>query len=126
MRQVSPLVVGLVTASLVAALSLVVAVLAGLLSRAAWRPGDVVVPWGLLLGVGGSVATVVLARGMARPLGFAAAGGWVVGLAALLNGRPEGDYVIAGDLLGKAFLLSATVAVLATAMWRAVPAGDAS
>ncbi len=115
---------GLVTAAVVAALSVGVAVLAGLLSRAAWRPGDIVVPWGLLLGVGASVATVVLARGGTRALGFAAAGGWVAGLAALLNGRPEGDYVIAGDLLGKAFLLVATVSVLVTAMWPGVAAGD--
>lgn len=121
-----PVVVGVLMAAVVAALSLVVAVLSGLLSRAAWRPDDVVLPWGLLLGVGASVATVVLARRLSRALGFAAGGGWVAGLGALLYGRPEGDYVIAGDLLGKAFLLVATVAVLATAMWPGVPAGDPS
>ena len=111
-------VVGLVTAVVVAALALVVAVLAGLLSREAWRPGDVLVPWGLGLAIGGSVSLVVLARLLARTLGFAAAGGWLVGLLGLLSGRPEGDYVIASDPLGVVFMVAATVAVLIAAMWR--------
>lgn len=113
-------VVGLVTAAVVAVMSLAVAVLAGLLSRVAWRPDDLVVPWGLLLAVAASAAAVVLARRLTRALGFAAAGGWILGLGALLSGRPEGDYVIASDLLGIAFMVLATVSVLAAAAWRDV------
>lgn len=96
------------------------AVLAGLLSRAVWRPDNLSVPWGLTLGVAASAAVVVLARSLTRPLGFAAAGGWLLGLVALLSGRREGDYVIASDSLGLAYLGLATSAVLAAALWPAV------
>jgi hypothetical protein len=114
------------TAVVIAATSMAVATLAGVLSRLTWRPGDVVLPWGLLLAVGASAGAVVLARCRARALGFAAAGGWIVGLGALMYGRPEGDYVIASDLLGKAFLVLATVSVLVAAVWRGVPQGGTS
>ncbi len=122
----SPKVAGPLMAAVVVVTSMGVAALAGLLSRLTWRPGDVVVPWGLLLAVGASVGAVVLARCLTRALGFAAAGGWIVGLGALMYGRPEGDYVIASDLLGKAFLVLATGSVLAAAVWRGVPQGGTS
>lgn len=121
MRSASVTVVSLLIATVVAALAVAVAVLAGLLSRAVWRPGDLLLPWGLALGVAASVAAVVLARCLNRTLGYAAAGGWVLGLGALLSGRPEGDYVVASDFLGLAFLGVATVAVLVAALWRGAP-----
>lgn len=108
-------------AAAVAAASLLVALLAGLVSRAAWRWSGQLVPWGLVLGVASSAGAVVLARGVSRAAGFAAAAGWVVGLLLLLAGRPEGDYVVAGDGLGEAFLLLATGSVVVTAAWRGAP-----
>lgn len=126
MRPAKPTIAGLVAAAAVAALSVAVAVLAGLLSRVAWRPGDIVVPWGLLLAVGASASAVLLARSLTRALGYVAAAGWIVGLGVLMYGRPEGDYVIASDLLGTAFMVSATVAVIGAAMWRDVHGGSSS
>lgn len=104
--------VGVVVASVLAA------VLAGLVSRAAWRWSGQLVPWGLVLGVGASAAAVVLARSVSRGMGIAAAAGWGLGLLLLLAGRPEGDYVVASDGLGEAFLVLATGAVLVSAAWR--------
>jgi Family of unknown function (DUF6113) len=96
----------------------VVAVLAGVVSREAWRGDGFVVPWGLTLGVAASASVVVLGRADRRATGFAAAAGWVVGLMVLLAGRPEGDYVVASDWLGAAFLVTATLVVAVTAGWK--------
>lgn len=109
-----------VTGSAVATLSSLVAICAGLVSRGAWRTGALTVPWGLALGVAGSVAVVVIARAFAgRGVGFAAAAGWVGGVAAVLVWHPGGDYLFANDILGVGFLLGATGAVLAAAGWGA-------
>jgi hypothetical protein len=102
----------------IAAASAFVAALAALVSRMAWRPwapGGIALPWGLVLSVAASVGVVLLARAIARPQGFAAAAGWIVGAGLVLGGRPEGDYLMAQDWLGLSFLLIAPVLVIAGA-----------
>jgi hypothetical protein len=108
----------ILVAGAVALAAFVVAVLAGLVSRAEWRWGGLVVPWGLTLGVAASASVVVIGRVDRRATGFAAAAGWIVGLMVLLAGRPEGDYVVASDWLGVAFLVVATLVVAVTAGWK--------
>ncbi len=76
------------------------------------------VPWGLLLAVTSSAAVVIVARAVSRAQGFAAAAGWLLGLGVLLAGRPEGDYIVAGDSLGLAFLVLGAAAVCIPAVWR--------
>ncbi|MGH3502954.1 MAG: hypothetical protein ACRDQA_18980 [Nocardioidaceae bacterium] len=107
----------LALAVLAAATGFVVAILATLVSRLAWRTGAVTVPWGLVLAVAGSAAVVVLARGTSRPHGLVAAGGWVVGLVGVLLGGPGGDYLVASDAFGQALLLAGTAAVVVAAVW---------
>ncbi len=102
----------------VATLAVSVAVVAAWVSRAVWRPGAVSIPWGLALSVAGSAACVWLARSTVWSLGFTAAGGWIVGLAAMLAGGPGGDALIIADSLGYAFILVGTGAVVVTAGWR--------
>jgi hypothetical protein len=69
---------------------------------------------GLLLAWAASVATAWRLGRSAGPRGLALsfAGGWLVLLALVLTGRPEGDYAVASDLAGYA-LMAAGVAVLA-------------
>jgi len=90
---------------------------AALVSRMVWRPSDVAVPWGLVLALTGSVAVVWLAGAWRRTAAFAAAAGWVVGVAAIVPGGPGGDLVIINDMYGNAFLLAGLVAVVAAAGW---------
>jgi uncharacterized membrane protein YgdD (TMEM256/DUF423 family) len=98
--------------------SAVVAICAGLVSRSAWRPSHVTVPWGLVLGVAGSVSLIVVTRLSAgRRPGYLAAGGWLLGVGAVLFWHPGGDYLFADDGLGYGFLLGATIAVLVAAGW---------
>lgn len=98
-----------------------VAVLACVDSRMVWRPGDpdqsTTLPWGLLLGVAASVSVVLLARAVSRQNGFAAAGGWVVGLLGVLVGGRSGSYLIASDGLGYGFLVAASTATVVSAAW---------
>lgn len=97
--------------------AVVVAVCAGLVSRQVWRPGGVLVPWGLALSIGGSVSFVGVARLAGRWMGFVAAGAWLfVVFGGLLSG-PGGDYVVMEDFLGWGFLLAASAAVLVVAGW---------
>jgi hypothetical protein len=109
--------VGVLTGLLVGAVGFIVAVLASLVSRVVWRTGLLDVPWGLGLAVAGSVSVVVLARAVGRLAGFAAAGGWLIGLFYVFSPRPEGDYIIASDALGYSFLALSVLAVMATAAW---------
>jgi hypothetical protein len=95
----------------------VVAALASLVARIVWRSDPVVVPWGLVLAVGGSVSVVVLAKTITRSAGYTAAAGWLVGLFYVFSPRIEGDYVIADDGLGYGFLLFSVLAVMTTAAW---------
>lgn len=102
--------------------SAVVAICAGLVSRSAWRPNGITVPWGLALALGGSVSLVVVTRVIAgRRAGLLAAGGWLLGVAVVLLWHPGGDYLFANDGPGYLFLLGGTIAVLVAAGWGAPP-----
>ena len=84
----------------------VLALLAVVLHRMVWRSTALTLPWGLALGV---VASVLCGLAAGRLLGrragtLALASGWVLTLYWLLRGRPEGDYLVAGDALGWGFL----------------------
>ncbi len=96
------------------------AVFAALVSRHVWRPGELVLPWGMMLAMGGSVAAVYAAKTQGKAAGLVAAAGWIGGLVLVLSG-PGVDLVVPGDLLGYVFLLGATAAVLITAGWRQRP-----
>jgi hypothetical protein len=98
----------------VAILAVFVGVCAGWVSRGVWRPGSVVLPWGLALAIVGSSSGVLLARSIGRRHGFVAGAGWIVGVFALMA---RSDTIIAGDWLGYAFLLGATATVIASAVW---------
>jgi hypothetical protein len=117
-RAVTDAVGALAAAVGVVVACVLVALLSGLVSRAAWRWSGHLVPWGLALAVAASAAAVVLARSLSRGMGFVAAASWAGGLLLLLSGRPEGDYLVASDWLGNAFLFLATGAVLVVAGWR--------
>ncbi len=111
-------VVSVIAGLALAVVAGLVAICAALVSRSAWRPGDLTLPWGLALGIAGSVSLVLIARSIAgRGPGFVAAAGWVVGVGLVLFWSPGGDFLFANDLLGQGFLLLATVAVLAAAGW---------
>jgi hypothetical protein len=102
--------------------SALVAICAGLVSRGAWRPSAITVPWGLVLGIAGSVSLIVVTRTFAgRKPGLVAAGGWLLGVAVVLLWHPGGDYLFADDALGYGFLLGATGAVLVAAGWGGPP-----
>lgn len=104
--------------------SFVISGCAGLVSRAVWRTQSVTLPWGLVLGIAGSVCAIVLARTIGgRRLGIAAGASWLVGIGVLLFWHPGGDYVFASDGLGLTFLLAGPVAVTATALWAGQDAG---
>lgn len=104
-------------AALFAVGGLVLSICAVAVSRSIWRPGDLVLPWGLLLGTAGSVAAVRLAKLMGGWQAVSAVAGWLLGMLLVLGGRPEGDFAIAGDGWGYAFLLGATVCVIAAGLW---------
>lgn len=100
-----------------ALLALPTAPVAALVSRMCWRPDLVTVPYGLLLAVAGSMGVVVLAGAVSRGYGLLAAACWILGLGFVVNGTSGGSFVIAGDALGWAFLVSGTVATVGVAMW---------
>lgn len=77
---------------------------------------------GLALGV---VATLAAMWALRLWLAFATslfAAGWLVPLLVAMSGRGEGDYVVAGDLLGWALIISGiAVLVLGIAWGRPLP-----
>jgi hypothetical protein len=81
-------------------------VLALAIHREVWRPGSLTLPWGLLLGLATSLACGVAAAILAgrRLGGMSFTVGWIAVLFLALQGRPEGDFVVAADPLGWAFL----------------------
>ncbi|WP_370618184.1 DUF6113 family protein [Mumia qirimensis] len=88
------------------------------------RHVDLSVPWGLLL----VLATVVLATRAAGYLvgtagAVALAGGYGVVLFLGTSSRPEGDYLVAADTLGYAFLLGSLAALVAGLLWTMRGAG---
>ncbi len=80
--------------------------------RDTWRLGAFALPWGLVLALGTTLAVVVAASTVLGPAGAPlVAAGWVVCILVVLQGRPEGDYLLAADGLGQAFLWGGLVAV---------------
>jgi hypothetical protein len=82
--------------------------------RHVWRDLPLDVPWGIVLALT-STFTVVRAAGLLVGVaGVAGAAlGWVLTIIVAQPARPEGDYLLVGDVLGYAFLLGgmATVAI---------------
>jgi len=77
------------------------------------RLGGNTLPWGLVLAAAASVsiswALTVLDAG---PMAVVAYGlGWGAVVVVALGGRPEGDYLVAADLLGWGLLIGVTSAV---------------
>jgi hypothetical protein len=100
------LVVAAATGLGAALLGACVDVLALAIHREVWRPGSLTLPWGLVLGLAtslacGAAAAMLVGR---RLGGVSYALGWVAVLFVALQGRPEGDFVVAADPLGWAFL----------------------
>lgn len=112
LRRVTALAIGL----LFALLALVTAPLAALVSRMAWRPAALTIPYGLVLSAAASMGVVVLARAASRRHAFVAAAAWLVGLGLVMRGAPGGGFLIADDTLGWSFLVVATVAVIGAAL----------
>lgn len=87
----------------------------GLFAHRVMSPlGGVAMPWGLGLSLLCAFTLVCGASALAgAPAGAFAAGGWVLCMLLALNGRPEGDYLLAADVRGQGFLWGglATVAV---------------
>lgn len=99
-------------------------VLASLVHRMAWRPTDAVtVPWGLILALLSAVALPVVARCFSRIAGALAAVGWIVGLVVVLGKGPGGDFLLAADWMGQAFLYGGAILVVVTAAWGGRGAG---
>ncbi|MGA9746113.1 MAG: hypothetical protein WBQ50_01530 [Nocardioides sp.] len=70
-------------------------------AAAVHRVSAVGLPLGLVLAVGASVATAWHLRGSDRPrLASSFCLGWVAVLGLAVRGRPEGDFVVAGDVPG--------------------------
>ncbi len=80
-----------------------------LLALSVHRAGGAGLPWGLALAVAastaGSLGLRAASSGQAAVVGYGA--GWCAAVLLVLGGRPEGDYVIGGDLLGWGFLILA-------------------
>ena len=110
-----PVRLGPVLAGLLAgALGAFAAVLALLAHRVMSPLGGVELPWGLGLSLLCVFALVCAAGALGGAVAAACvAGGWVLCLLLALNGRPEGDYLLAADGVGKGLLWGglATVAV---------------
>lgn len=86
------------------------------------------VPWGLLLAVVasalGALALAAVGAGLAGVLGYAV--GWCGVVLLVLAGRPEGDYLVGGDLLGWGFLLLACGGVFAATVLGIVLTGHSA
>ncbi|TQL69738.1 hypothetical protein FB381_3652 [Nocardioides albertanoniae] len=70
--------------------------------------------WGLLLGVGASLATLVaLTRG---PMRIAYAAAWAIVVALAASPRPTGGYAVAGNLEGYAVIVVAVLMLVVAAV----------
>jgi hypothetical protein len=99
--RLGPVLAGL----LAGVLGVVVAVLGLFAHRQMSLLGGVELPWGLLLSLLCAFALVCAASVLTGASAAAsAAGGWVVCILLAVNGRPEGDYLLAADGVGQGFL----------------------
>jgi hypothetical protein len=74
-------------------------------------------PLGLLLAAAASLSAGWWLRGSRRPrLAVTYAVGWILVFALALQGRPEGDFVLAADPTGYA-LMAVSLGVLALGVW---------
>jgi hypothetical protein len=71
---------------------------------------------GLVLAAVASVAALVALRGWSRRAEIGFVLGWLLTAAVAVLGRPEGDYVVAGDLLGTGLLGTGLVLLVAAAV----------
>ncbi len=96
-----------------------------LLALSVHRAGGAGLPWGLGLAVAASTAGSLGVRaaspGPAAVFGYGA--GWCAAVLLALGGRPEGDYVIGGDLLGWGFLVLACGGVVLVTVVGALTGG---
>ena len=82
-----------------------VALLGLLVHRDATRLASIGVPWGVALSLLTSFAVVCAAGALSgAPAAACAAAGWVGCLLFALQGRPEGDYLLAADAVGQGFV----------------------
>lgn len=86
-----------------AGLGVAVAGLGLLAHRQVVRVADVPLPWGLVLALVTAFAVVVAAGLVDVPAAATVAGGWVLCVLLVLRGRPEGDFLLAGDATGQAY-----------------------
>lgn len=95
-----------------------VAVSAVVLHRAVVDLGGFSVPWGAVLGVGGSVVVSLGVGSLTRAAWPVAAYGigWCAAVVLLLAGRPEGDYLVAGDGRGWGFLVGGALAMVSVTL----------
>jgi hypothetical protein len=100
----------------IALLAFATAPAAALVSRMAWRPGSVTLPYGLLLSAVASAAVIVIARSVGRGYAFLAAAAWLVALGFVVEGTSGGGFLVADDSLGWSFLVFDTAAVLGTSL----------
>ena len=82
--------------------------------RHGWPVAGVGVPWGLMLCLATGYAAGRAAGLLAGTAGAVAFGlGWLAVVAVGFPPRPEGDYLVAGDLRGLGFAVGGTVMVAA-------------
>lgn len=97
--------------------------------RAMFPLGSVELPWGFVLALLCAFTLVCAAGALAGASAAAcAAGGWVLCTLLALDGRPEGDYLLAADGAGQGFVWGglATVAVAFVIALRLAPIADRS
>ena len=99
-----------------------VAVLVLLTHRDAVEVLGVRVPAGLVLAVVASVLPSLALRILVGGAGVGGyGGGWALVVLLAIGGRPEGDYVVAGDWLGWTFLVLASFAVVVVTVRGTLP-----
>ena len=105
-----------------ALLGAVVAVLVLLTHRDEVELFGLRVPAGLVLAVVASVLTSLALRSLAGSAAVAGYGvGWCLVVLVAINGRSEGDYLVAGDWLGWTFLALCTLGVVVVTVRGTLP-----
>ncbi|KAA1422683.1 hypothetical protein FE697_010905 [Mumia zhuanghuii] len=88
------------------------------------RHVDASIPWGLVLTLATVVVTIRAAGYAVGKAGaYVLAGAYAVVLFLGTSSRPEGDYLVAADTLGYAFLLGSLAALVVGIVWTTRGAG---